>query len=1036
MPRAEAQWTLSLAVKRSRGAGKPRRPKISKFRQIFFMGASGFGGDLRPLNCGGLSIEAGCNQSHPPALMKNRKINPSLRLLGGHALSRNMATLLCAGALGAVGQSAFAATETWNAGADAAWDTVSSNWTPTATFTSGDDAVFDSTSSRNVTSATGLTIGTISLNSGYTGTVTMSGANTVNGATTISAGTLKLTNVSGLGTSAITVNSGGTLWLNAGNVTYSANNTISGSGTTRVTTGNGDVIISSVMSGFTGTLDLNQSVGNASKVRFTTTQANLISSSATINVNAGTTLYLNQALNYGASVKLFGAGNTEGLGALRLETGANQTGSVTLMADSFIGVNASAATISGAIGQSGGSFGFTKQGNNTLTLSGTNTYTGATAINGGAVTIAGNSTGLTGAFTVNANGNTASTLTLNGNTGSLASNATINLNGGIFSYQNTTVGSTFDASGYTFGGSDRTYQSTYGTSGNAVLNLANATRAAGTTNNYVTSGGANGTTNKITFTSAPTTGVLVDKGDYFGGTSYLTYDSTGYARAYNYSTDANGVTSTGGTTLGSVTGKNVDLTTAAVTAQTTDSINTLRLGTANGVTMAASNTLSVDGILKSGGNSAAIATGNIQTVSSGGEMVIRTNASGDTLTISSNIIDNGSSSLTKTGLGTLTLNGTNTYAGGTSLSSGTVLFNNASAFGTGAIASTGGVTIRNTATLTTTNNLTVNGPTTLDVNTGNWTFNGNISGSGAITRGTNANLSLTLGGNNSGYTGTFTSPNNGNAVVRFNSVNAGSANAQWVFNNATAGRTSIDFASGTISFGSLSGIGQIQGTNAGTKTISAGALNLNDNFAGIIADGTGTIALTKTGSGTMTLSGANTYTGATTLNGGTLRVNGSLSTSSAVGFSSTGATLAGAGTVGAITLTTGNFIAPGDGVTAIGTLTATSLTLSGGHFTFDLSASNNSSDKIALSGALADSGTSYTFDFSGGLANQTYTLITFGSTTFTDATKFTSTGVAGTFNLTGNSLTFTAVPEPHEFALAIVGLLGVLVFIRRRNQQV
>jgi hypothetical protein len=30
---------------------------------------------------------------------------------------------------------------------------------------------------------------------------------------------------------------------------------------------------------------------------------------------------------------------------------------------------------------------------------------------------------------------------------------------------------------------------------------------------------------------------------------------------------------------------------------------------------------------------------------------------------------------------------------------------------------------------------------------------------------------------------------------------------------------------------------------------------------------------------------------------------------------------------------------------------------------------------------------------------------------------------------------FTAVPEPHEFALAIVALLGVMVFIRRRNQQ-
>jgi hypothetical protein len=60
-------------------------------------------------------------------------------------------------------------------------------------------------------------------------------------------------------------------------------------------------------------------------------------------------------------------------------------------------------------------------------------------------------------------------------------------------------------------------------------------------------------------------------------------------------------------------------------------------------------------------------------------------------------------------------------------------------------------------------------------------------------------------------------------------------------------------------------------------------------------------------------------------------------------------------------------------------------------------------------------------------------LITFGSTSFADATKFSSTGVTGTFNLTANSLTFTAVPEPHEFAIAISALLGALIFARRRQ---
>ena len=51
--------------------------------------------------------------------------------------------------------------------------------------------------------------------------------------------------------------------------------------------------------------------------------------------------------------------------------------------------------------------------------------------------------------------------------------------------------------------------------------------------------------------------------------------------------------------------------------------------------------------------------------------------------------------------------------------------------------------------------------------------------------------------------------------------------------------------------------------------------------------GTGTVALTKIGTGTITLSGANTYSGATTISGGTLQIGnggatGSLSTSSAI----------------------------------------------------------------------------------------------------------------------------------------------------------
>ena len=742
----------------------------------------------------------------------------------------------------------------------------------------------------NVISGTGF-----GLTKTGTGTLVLSGVNTYTGGTTISAGTLQLNATTGAANAgAFTLASGTTLKINQGgnNFGYGATLNLTGDATinnagggainqTGTVTGNSHALtinsdgnrlyMNGTMSGITqfnvtkGALGFDLSTGNSG-------------GGAAVNVSNGASLWVvNSTVTSTNNITLNGGTGFNSTGALFQENSNNTStlsGTVTLNSTSSIGVGSATGTIllSGKVTGAGG---LTKIGAGTLTLSNsTNNYAGPTTINQGTLNITGNSTGLTGGFVANANGNAASTLTLNGNTGSIASNAAIKLNGGIFNYQHATAGGTFDASGFAFSGGDRTYQSTYGTSGNAVLNLANATRTAGTTNNYTTSGGTNGTTNKITFTSAPSTGVLVDKGDFFNGASYLAYDVGGYARAYDYSTDANGATSTGGATLGSVTGKNVDLTTAAVTAQTTDSINTLRLGTTNGVAITAANTLSVDGILKSGGNAATISGGSIQAVSSGGEMVLRSNASTDTLTITSVIANNGTSSLTTSGLGTIALNAANTYAGGTKLGAGIVTFNNNASFGTGTITSTGGALIRNTAGVTTTNNLVVNGATTLDASGGNWNLNGNISGSGDITRGTNAALSLYLGGDNSGYTGTFTVVNNGNAVVRFNAANSGSAGASWVFNNATAGRTTLSYGgtTGVTSFGSMTGSGVISSDTAGTKTISAGALNLNDTFSGTIANATGTIALTKVGSGTMTLSGTNTYTGITTLGAGALSV--------------------------------------------------------------------------------------------------------------------------------------------------------------------
>jgi hypothetical protein len=82
--------------------------------------------------------------------------------------------------------------------------------------------------------------------------------------------------------------------------------------------------------------------------------------------------------------------------------------------------------------------------------------------------------------------------------------------------------------------------------------------------------------------------------------------------------------------------------------------------------------------------------------------------------------------------------------------------------------------------------------------------------------------------------------------------------------------------------------------------------------------------------------------------------------------------------------------------------------------------------------------------FSGGSSssfneqNATMVLGTFTADATTQGIYIKATDLVGNADTTISAFSlysFTAVPEPHEFAIAIVALLGVMIFIRRRNQQ-
>ena len=180
-----------------------------------------------------------------------------------------------------------------------------------------------------------------------------------------------------------------------------------------------------------------------------------------------------------------------------------------------------------------------------------------------------------------------------------------------------------------------------------------------------------------------------------------------------------------------------------------------------------------------------------------------------------------------------------------------------------------------------------------------------MSGSGSLTLGSNP---MTLRFNGTGGDGAAT-------------FNFGTGTA--VANVRSVGTTAI--ALGGLTGGSGT---QLQGDNSSggaNMTYTIGGANGNTEFDGLIVNGTvGTVALTKTGGGTLTLTGANTYSAGTTINNGTLQINhtpGSGTGSGAVTVAN-GGKLTGTGIIsGAVSVNSGGTLAPGNG---LGTLTMNS----------------------------------------------------------------------------------------------------------------
>jgi len=904
--------------------------------------------------------------------------------------------------------------------------------------TAASQAYSADTNGQSVTWATALTSSGGSLAKSGSGTLTLTGSSTYSGATNITGGTLVLSSTGAINASSgITINGNGAKFVQASSVSGTngitlTQGTLDGTGTVAsgatVTVANlaGNVVQNG--NGGTSTLTIgNLTFSGAATVNIadsgtastpginvtgtlTTTPA---SGTITINVTVAGNVWssgtydLIQYGSFGGSLSDFTKGTITGITS-RQSANLGQSGQfITLI---VAGDNPTWAGLDNGnwkVGSTGAS-------SNWKTTSGATDY-----IEGDTVIFDDSATGTTSVDISAANVSPTST-TFNNSTKSY----TISSSGGFGiagngSLTKSGTGTVTITTVNSYTGGTNINNGTLALSGSGTLGSSTAVIAMG--GGTLDLGATSQTLGAVTITAAATGGNVIQNGTLtassvtgsntsgnaiisanLAGTGTVTMSGAGGTLTLSGSNSY-----TGGTTVGNGT-----LVLASGGSLSTS--NTLTLGSASGNT---------SGIFQLGDSNGAANTtvASIATAGAGtANAVVGGNASVSALTINNNgavsyggllggaATNQNNLALVKSGTGALTLSGANTFSGGTTLNAGTIQFSNSAAFGTGTITSTGGtLQLVGAANLTTTNNMVMNsGTTTLDC-LNNWTINGNITGSGAISRGQGAGASLFLGGDNSGYTGTFTvlsSPGgSNNAVVRFSSASAGSASASWVFNNTNIGKQTVDFATGTISFGSFTGAGEFRGNNAGTKTLSVGALGLTDTFSGTINDGTGTVALIKTGTGTMTLSGNNSYSGGTTVSAGTLALGNATNTLADTGaVNVNGGTLDIAGnsdTVGVVILTSGSIT----GTT--GTLTGSSYDVRNGTVSAKLGGTGvaltkSTSDTVTLSGNNAYTGatsvTNGTLNLTGALNGSNV------STSSTGVITQSSTGV-----IAGSGVTFT-----------------------------
>ena len=586
-----------------------------------------------------------------------------------------------------------------------------------------------STYAGSIQNGAGITALALTLGAG---TEVLSGSNSFTGATTLASGTLLLANTNALQNSTLTTEATGLMLAFDSSLSSHA------------------VTIGGLANTVVGYINLQDNAGTPNAVTLTVGgnnastayTGNLLGAGSLVKTGTGT-LTLSGANSYAGATTVSGgtllaSGTTSTLpgyntpGKVSVGSGATltvvaggtkwQAGDIATLltnasfaANSTLGLDTTGGSLTYSATQTAisGSIALLKQGANTLTLTGSNSYANGTTVNNGTLALG---TDFNGDENPNSLGTgpvliQGATLRLGGKGGAVVASSSVNIpqsftfnNGSIFGndgIQHFQGGMTFSGSNniqVNWSGKDVFLDGVLsGTGSVTIYGKGNGSTSAGAL--YIT-GGSNNYSGTITVN--PNYGALI-----VGNSNAVAAASVVNNSSLNGSTPNQGL--------------------AFAAGVTTASIGAL---SGSGATMLQTLTASQPVALTVGGN-------NASTAYSG--------------TLS------GSGSITKTGAGTFVLSGSNSHSGGTAVNAGTLQIGNANALGTGALTVNGGTLDLNSNSVTVqafsgaggsvTNTAIATSSTLTAIVSGSLTFAGSlVDGAGSVTLTKSGSGTLVLSG--------------------------------------------------------------------------------------------------------------------------------------------------------------------------------------------------------------------------------------------------------------------------------------------------